>query len=120
MPETFSISASFIFLASLSCSTPTAIFIYERLEKYKRTLYINGMTTYSATKLRQNLYNILDSVIESGVPVEIKRKGVVLKIVPEKPISKWERLEAHDVLNGDPESIVSIDWSREWKGGFEV
>ena len=39
---------------------------------------------FTATKLRQNLYNILDGVIDSGIPVEIERKGVLLKIVPEK------------------------------------
>ncbi len=69
---------------------------------------------YTATKLRQNLYNILDSVIENGIPVEIERKGVILKIIPEKRVSKWDRLETHNIINGDPESIVSIDWSNEW------
>ena len=70
---------------------------------------------YSATKLRQNLYNILDSVIEKGIPVEIERKGVLLKIIPDKPVSKWDRLEVHDIINGDPNDLVSHDWSREWK-----
>ncbi|MCK4542739.1 MAG: hypothetical protein KAU17_10950 [Spirochaetales bacterium] len=37
----------------------------------------------SATKLRQDLYNILDQVIETGVPLEIARKGHIVKIVPE-------------------------------------
>ena len=73
--------------------------------------------TYSATKLRQNLYNILDSVIEEGIPVEIERKGHILRIVPEKPTGKWDRLEPHRVVNGDPESIVSMDWSDQWNEG---
>jgi len=76
--------------------------------------------TYTATKLRQNLYNILDSVIENGIPVEIERKGIILKIVPEKTKSKWDRLEPHNIINGDPESIVSIDWSNEWKNGEDL
>ena len=75
---------------------------------------------YTATKLRQNLYNILDSVIDKGIPVEIKRKGVILKIIPEKPVSKWDRLESHSVINGDPESIVSTDWSKEWNMGEDL
>jgi len=73
--------------------------------------------TYTATKLRQNLYNILDSVIDNGVPVEIERKGVILKIIPEKIVSKWDRLESHNIIKGDPESIVSMDWSKEWSRG---
>ena len=74
---------------------------------------------YSATKLRQNLYNILDGVIESGIPVEIERKGHKLKIMPENPVSKLELLEEHDVINGDPESLVSIDWSNTWNSDGE-
>ena len=73
--------------------------------------------TYTATKLRQNLYNILDSVIDNGIPVEIERKGVILKIIPEQRVSKWDRLEPHNIINGDPESIVSMDWSEEWSRG---
>ena len=76
--------------------------------------------TYTATKLRQNLYKILDSVIDNGVPVEIERRGVLLKIVPEKQVSKWDRLEPHKIINGDPESIVSIDWSKEWNNGEDL
>ena len=76
--------------------------------------------TYTATKLRQNLYNILDSVIDNGVPVEIERKGVILKIVPEQIVSKWDRLEPHNIINGDPESIVSMDWSEEWNRGNDL
>ena len=75
---------------------------------------------YTATKLRQNLYNILDKVIEDGIPVEIERKGHTLKIVPEKSVSKWNRLEPHDIINGDPESIVSVDWSDQWNQGADL
>jgi len=42
---------------------------------------------YSATKLRQNLYHLLDMVIEDGTVIEIERKGHILKIVPETPLS---------------------------------
>ncbi|MFW5712297.1 MAG: type II toxin-antitoxin system Phd/YefM family antitoxin [Spirochaetia bacterium] len=75
---------------------------------------------YSATKLRQNLYHILDMVIDEGKVVEIERKGHILKIVNESPLSKWDRLEPHQILNDDPESIVSIDWSEYWSGGEDV
>ena len=68
----------------------------------------------SATRLRQNLYRILDSVLESGVPIEIERNGKVLKIVTAKPVSKWDRLQSNDVCSVDPEAIIEIDWSCEW------
>ncbi|UCH96943.1 MAG: type II toxin-antitoxin system Phd/YefM family antitoxin [Candidatus Aminicenantes bacterium] len=68
----------------------------------------------SASKLRQNLYQVLDEVLEKGTPVEIERKGKILKIVPGKSDSKLMNLEPHDTIIGDPESIVNIDWSKEW------
>ena len=68
-----------------------------------------------ATRLRQNLYHILDDVLDTGVPVEIERNGKVLKIVSEEPLSKWERLERHEVMVESPESLVEIDWSDEWR-----
>ena len=74
------------------------------------------MGILSATKLRQNLYNILDSVIESGIPVEIERKGRILRIIPEVQVSKWDRLEEHSIVVGDPEDIIHIDWTDEWSG----
>ena len=44
------------------------------------------MSKISAARLRQNLYNYLDSVLETGIPVEIERKGKTLMIVAEKPV----------------------------------
>ncbi len=66
-----------------------------------------------ATKLRQNLYRILDDILQTGIPVEIERNGKILKIIPEK-INKLNNLEKHDVIIGDPEEIVHMDWSSEW------
>ena len=70
----------------------------------------------SATKLRQDLYNILDKIIEEGIPVEIDRKGHKLKIIPEKRKSKLELLKKHDVINGDPRDILNINWADTWQG----
>lgn len=74
----------------------------------------------STTKLRQNLYNILDKILESGIPVEIERKGRKLIIMPEEKISIWDKLEKHDdTVKGDSEDFVSMDWTNEWnKNGF--
>ncbi len=73
----------------------------------------------SAAKLKQNLYQILDSVLSNGIPVEVERKGYILKIVPEESTSKLMNLEPHDTIVGDPESIIDIDFTREMdKGPF--
>jgi antitoxin (DNA-binding transcriptional repressor) of toxin-antitoxin stability system len=71
---------------------------------------------YSATKLRANLYQVLDTVLQSGVPVEIERNGKLLKIVPVGPPDKFANLKQRpDYLAVDPEEIVHIDWSKEWR-----
>jgi hypothetical protein len=34
------------------------------------------------TELRKNVYKLLDKILESGVPIEVKRKGKRLLITP--------------------------------------
>ena len=71
---------------------------------------------YSATKLRANLYRVLDWVLTTGIPVEIERRGKLLRIVPAEPVEKLKRLRPHpDYLACDPDEIVHLDWSSEWK-----
>ena len=67
------------------------------------------------TKLREDLYRLADEVLETGRPLEIQRKGRKLLLVPEVPLSKLGRLRPRKTLKGDPESLVHMDWSREWK-----
>jgi hypothetical protein len=68
----------------------------------------------TASKLRENIYQILDEAIATGTPVEVARKGTVLRIVPEKRASKLSRLRKRTGFDGDPDEIIGIDWSREW------
>jgi hypothetical protein len=68
----------------------------------------------TASKLRENIYGILDQVLETGNPVEVIRKGKVLKIVPEVKPDKLNKLKKRNYLVGDPEDIVHMDWSSEW------
>lgn len=74
----------------------------------------------TATQLRQDIYQLLDAVIETGEPVEILRNGRRLKIVldEEEPTEEFSRLarmkERPGVLLGDPDEIVSIDWTEHW------
>jgi hypothetical protein len=38
-----------------------------------------------------------------------------LKIVPDKPVSKLDRLKKRkNVFVGDVEDIIGMDWSKEW------
>ena len=69
----------------------------------------------TASKLRENVYRILDEAIETGKPVEVVRKGTVLTIVPPKRVSKLATLKKRPGLFvGDVEDIIHIDWSKEW------
>jgi len=69
----------------------------------------------SATKLRANLYRVLEKVAKTGVPVEIVHKGRRLKIVPGQPPDKLSQLKPHpEYLKTDPETIVHMDWSKQW------
>ncbi len=73
----------------------------------------------SASKLRGNIYRILDQILKTGRAVEIERGGRLLKIIPVEEVSKLARLEPHKgVIKCDPEELVHIDWSSEWKGKF--
>ena len=73
------------------------------------------MMIMNASKLRANIYNVLDKVLETGIPVEIQRRGKTLKIMPTSPKSKFANLKKHDILTVPPDDIVHMDWSGEWK-----
>ncbi len=74
-----------------------------------------GTVTINPTELRANLYQLLDEVLETGIPLEIERNGRRLRIVADPPTSKLDRLVPHpDFVNGDPEDLVEIDWSVYW------
>jgi hypothetical protein len=68
----------------------------------------------TASKLRENIYGILDQALETGVPVEVIRKGKILKIVPEVKPDKLSRLKKRKCIIGDPDDIVHMDWLSEW------
>lgn len=72
------------------------------------------MTRMSATRLRQNLYQILDQVLDTGVAVDVERKGETLRIVPVKAVSKLERLEPHNAARCDPKDLIETTWLKEW------
>lgn len=70
----------------------------------------------SASELRANIYRLLDEVLASDRPLEIERKGRTLVIAPRQRSSRLTGLTRRDdFIAGDPESLVSIDWSRDWR-----
>lgn len=72
----------------------------------------------TASRLRQDIYRILDRVLETGVPVEIERGGRVLRIVPADDAirGRLDDLQPHpDAVSCDPEDLVHLDWSGEWR-----
>jgi hypothetical protein len=68
----------------------------------------------TASKLRADVYRILDQVLDSGVPVEIERRGRMLKIVPVEAPSKLDNLTPRPYLAVDPEELLDLDWSATW------
>lgn len=72
------------------------------------------MNPITTTHLRSNIYNILDSVIETGTPVEISRKGHTLKIVVDREDkSKISKLKPQKIIVGDPDDLVDLKVA-EW------
>ena len=68
-----------------------------------------------ASALRANIYRLLDEVIKTGIPLEINRKGKRLAIISMEKKHKLDNLKKRDGLLVDPEQLVHIDWSKEWK-----
>ncbi len=72
------------------------------------------MKTVTPTELRANIYKLLDEVLETGAPLEIKKGDKRLKIVPVEPVDKFQNLVARrDVILGDPDDLVEITWEGE-------
>lgn len=70
----------------------------------------------TASRLRENIYRVLDEILATGVPVEIERNGRILRIVADDEPTRLGRLVRRpDALVGDPEDIVHLDWSADWR-----
>ena len=69
----------------------------------------------NVSALRENIYRILDEVLETGLPVEIERRGKILRIAPAETRSKLDNLRPRPYLLTDPEELVHLDWSEEWR-----
>lgn len=69
----------------------------------------------SSIEFSSKLEGVLDSVIESGIPVEIEHKGKTIRIVPmAKPRSIDSLIAQDSYLKVDPDEVVRMDWSEFW------
>ncbi|MFT4030307.1 MAG: type II toxin-antitoxin system prevent-host-death family antitoxin [Protaetiibacter sp.] len=67
------------------------------------------------SSLRHDIYRLVDRVLETGEPLEITRKGRTLRIVPDAPVDRLARITPiAGLIVGDPDELVSIDWSGAW------
>ena len=72
----------------------------------------------TASELRANIYRLLDEVVATGVPLDVDRKGVRLRIVSTAGGSKLSRLVPRpEVVVDEAEDLDDVDlgWEREWK-----
>jgi len=70
----------------------------------------------TASKLREDIYRVLDHVLATGEPVEIERNGRRLRIIADDPPTRLGRLVRRDgVVAGDSDDLVHLDWSGEWQ-----
>jgi hypothetical protein len=69
----------------------------------------------TASQLRQDIYRLIDQVLDTGEPLEIVRKGRRLRLIPDEPVNRLDRIVGNPAaIVGDPDELVSIDWSRDW------
>ncbi len=72
-------------------------------------------TTITATELRRNVYQILDTVLNSGTPQEILRNGQKLLIVPAGPKRRrFEEAPKRQILTCSFDELVATSWEGSW------
>lgn len=72
------------------------------------------MKTVTATELRANIYHLLEEVLDTGVPLEIKKGDRRLRVVPVEEVDKFHNLVFRPhVIQGDPEELTTINWESE-------
>ncbi|MEZ4636318.1 MAG: type II toxin-antitoxin system Phd/YefM family antitoxin [Caldilineaceae bacterium] len=72
------------------------------------------MRTVTPTELRSDIYRLLDEVLETGLPLEIRKGEHLLRITPVEKVDKFQNLiDRADVIQGDPDDLVSLHWEHE-------
>ena len=75
----------------------------------------------TATKLRSDLYRVINDVIRKGVPVEVELRGKKVRIVPAEPRDKLANLvKRPGVIVGDAGRLAQArtfdeaKWRKKW------
>ncbi len=72
------------------------------------------MKTVTPTELRANIYKLLDEILATGTPLEIKKGDKWLRIVAVEKADKLQNLVARpEIIQGDPDDLVNISWEHE-------
>ena len=89
--------------------------MYVHINKQIRTLQRKQvMKTITPTELRSNIYNILDEILNTGIPIEINKGNRKLRIVPVGRSDKLQNLISRpNVIKGDPDDLIDISWEKE-------
>ncbi len=76
----------------------------------------------TATDLRSHLYEVLDQVAKTGIPVEVSRGGVDLCIVRKSSLEVRKTKRAPRVLKGlivgNPDDLIHSEWA--WNEGRDL
>lgn len=55
---------------------------------------------------------------EAGEPLEMERNGRRLRLIPDERPARLAALEPHPgTIDGQPEDLLGLDWSKEWRPG---
>jgi hypothetical protein len=80
-----------------------------------QTYAYDAETEMTTSALRRDIYRILGRVIETGEPVIVERNGRRIRISAEDVTARLDSLvHRPDVVVGDSEDFVHLDWSSEW------
>ena len=67
------------------------------------------------TELRNDIYRVLDDVLQSGIPQEVIRGSRTLLIVPAGGRRlRLEDLPRREALACTPDELIATRWDREW------
>jgi len=79
---------------------------------FREDAHYDALVSVTVGEFRQNIYELLDRVLDTGLPLEIVRNGRRLRVVPGEAQRKLDLIVKHDdYIVGDPEKLVHINWS---------